>query len=100
MRLKVHLVPLLSSSSTLNHLRLTGWNTIKNRVQQLRLKMTDDQVKVLTSKIKALADVRPVAIDDMDSIIRTFHLELQQENGPTNGHEMPETNGVAKAIAV
>ena len=62
--------------------------------------MTDDQVKILTSKIKAMADVRPVAIDDMDSIIRTFHLELEQENGKTNGHEMPETNGVAKAIVV
>lgn len=29
-----------------------------------------------TQKIKALADVRPIAIDDADSIIRTFHLSL------------------------
>jgi hypothetical protein len=29
-----------------------------------------------TSKIKAMADVRPIAIDDADSIIRSFHLHL------------------------
>ncbi|KAI9740080.1 MAG: Saccharopine dehydrogenase [Claussenomyces sp. TS43310] len=57
--------------------RLTGWNAIKSRVEQLGLSMDDDQVKVLTAKIKAMADVRPLAIDDTDSIIRTFHLELE-----------------------
>ena len=38
--------------------------------------MTDAQVKLCTQKIKAMADVRPLAIDDADSIIRTFHLNL------------------------
>jgi hypothetical protein len=37
-----------------------------------------------TQKIKALADVRPIAIDDADSIIRTFHLSLR---GPTANQE-------------
>lgn len=59
--------------------RLTGWNAIKSRVEQLGLSMTDEQVKTLTSKIKQLADVRPLAIDDTDSIIRTFHLELAEQ---------------------
>lgn len=27
--------------------RLTGWNAIKSRVEQLGLKMTDDQIKIL-----------------------------------------------------
>jgi len=58
--------------------RLTGWNAVKTRVGQLGLEMTDDQVKECTAKIKALADVRPIAIDDADSIIRTFHLTLTQ----------------------
>lgn len=61
--------------------RLTGWNAIKSRVEQLGLSMTDAQVKLCTAKIKALADVRPIAIDDADSIIRTFHLNLSAENG-------------------
>jgi hypothetical protein len=39
--------------------------------------MSDDQIKLVTSKIKALADVRPIAIDDADSIIRAYHLGLQ-----------------------
>lgn len=58
--------------------RLTGWNAIKSRVEQLGLSMSDAQVKVCTAKIKALADVRPIAIDDADSIIRTFHGNLQK----------------------
>lgn len=33
-----------------------------------------------TSKIKAMADVRPIAIDDADSIIRSFHLNLVASN--------------------
>jgi homocitrate synthase len=41
--------------------------------------MTDAQVKLCTAKIKALADVRPIAIDDADSIIRTFYSNLHKE---------------------
>ncbi|KAK2597418.1 homocitrate synthase lys21 [Conoideocrella luteorostrata] len=58
--------------------RLTGWNAIKSRVEQLGLSMSDDQVKQVTQKIKQMADIRPLAIDDTDSIIRSFHLELEQ----------------------
>ncbi|KAI9665733.1 MAG: Saccharopine dehydrogenase [Bathelium mastoideum] len=57
--------------------RLTGWNAIKSRVEQLGLEMSDEQVKLCTAKIKAMADVRPLAIDDADSIIRTFHFNLR-----------------------
>ncbi|CAD0092832.1 unnamed protein product [Aureobasidium mustum] len=60
--------------------RLTGWNAIKSRVEQLSLTMTDAQVKLCTAKIKALADVRPIAIDDADSIIRTFHGNLHKDS--------------------
>lgn len=56
--------------------RLTGWNAIKSRAEQLGLGMTDAQVKAVTIKIKALADIRPLAIDDADSIIRNFHFNL------------------------
>ncbi|KAI1452954.1 HMGL-like-domain-containing protein [Annulohypoxylon moriforme] len=58
--------------------RLTGWNSVKSRVTQLGLTMTDDQIKECTAKIKMLADVRQPSIDDADSIIRSFHLNLQQ----------------------
>lgn len=62
--------------------RLTGWNAVKTRVAQLGLTMTDEQCKTVTAKIKALADIRPIAIDDADSIIRSFHLTLQDQHAP------------------
>ncbi|KFA56523.1 hypothetical protein S40293_01038 [Stachybotrys chartarum IBT 40293] len=58
--------------------RITGWNAVKSRVEQLGLKMTDEQIKEVTAKIKQMADIRPLAIDDTDSIIRSYHLDLQQ----------------------
>jgi len=57
--------------------RLTGWNAIKSRAAQLNIEMTDAQYKECTTKIKALADIRPIAIDDADSIIRAFHRSLK-----------------------
>jgi len=57
--------------------RLTGWNAIKSRAQQLNIQMTDAQYKKCTAKIKALADIRPIAVDDADSIIRAFHNNLK-----------------------
>lgn len=35
-----------------------------------------------TAKIKAMADVRPITIDDTDSIIRSFHLGLGDNPQP------------------
>jgi len=59
--------------------RLTGWNAIKSRAEQLGLDMSDEQIKAVTLKIKAMADVRPLAIDDADSIIRNFHFNLSND---------------------
>lgn len=63
--------------------RLTGWNAIKSRAQQLNIEMTDAQYKDCTAKVKALADIRPIAIDDADSIIHAFHRNiLHGQNKP------------------
>ncbi|KAI9892101.1 MAG: Saccharopine dehydrogenase [Vezdaea aestivalis] len=59
--------------------RLTGWNAIKSRAEQLDIKMTDNQYKACTLKIKAMADIRPLKIDDADSIIRAFHFNLKHD---------------------
>ena len=45
--------------------RLTGWNAIKSRVDQLNLHLTDEQCKEVTNKIKKLGDVRQLNIDDV-----------------------------------
>lgn len=56
--------------------RLTGWNAIKSRVDQLNLQLSDDQCKEVTAKIKKLGDIRSLNIDDVDSIIREYHATL------------------------
>ena len=70
---------------------MTGWNAVKTRVQQLGLSMTDEQVKTITAKIKALADIRPIAVDDADAIIRSFHLHVQE--GREHEHDVHLLHG-------
>jgi homocitrate synthase len=62
--------------------RLTGWNAIKNRAQQLGLPLTDDQIKEATNRIKSLADIRPQTLDDVDAILRKF---AEDAHPTTNG---------------
>ncbi|WWC67732.1 homocitrate synthase, mitochondrial [Kwoniella pini CBS 10737] len=57
--------------------RLTGWNAVKSRVEQLNLNLTDDQVKDATAKIKELADVRTQSMEDVDMILRIYHTGIQ-----------------------
>ncbi|GAA5828811.1 hypothetical protein JCM11251_005882 [Rhodosporidiobolus azoricus] len=56
--------------------RLTGWNAVKSRVEQLELELTDDQVKDVTAKIKELADVRTQSMDDVDTVLRVYHRHI------------------------
>ncbi|KAK9439340.1 homocitrate synthase, mitochondrial precursor [Metarhizium brunneum] len=63
----IHAKAILANPSTFAS-RLTGWNAIKSRVEQLGLSLSDEQVKEVTAKIKQMADIRPLAIDDTDSI--------------------------------
>lgn len=43
--------------------------------------MTDSQVKECTAKIKAMADIRKLAVEDIDSIISSFHENLESTDG-------------------
>ncbi|KAJ1857499.1 homocitrate synthase lys21, partial [Coemansia sp. RSA 638] len=52
--------------------RLTGWNAVKNRVDQLGLGLTDSDCKRVTNKIKNLADIRPLSLDDVDKLLRMY----------------------------
>jgi homocitrate synthase len=49
--------------------KLTGWNAIKDRAEQLGLPLTDDQIKDLTAHIKALADQKRMVINDVDELL-------------------------------
>jgi homocitrate synthase len=75
--------------------RITGWNAVKGRISQLGLDgpggfETDDQIKEVTAKIKQMADIRPLAIDDADSIIHAYHLGLQGQSEQQNASEQKE----------
>ncbi len=51
--------------------RLTGWNAVRHRAEQLGLVLDDEQIKRLTGHIKALADEQALTLDDVDSLL--FH---------------------------
>jgi homocitrate synthase len=53
--------------------RLTGWNAIKERADQLQLEMSDDAVKKVTAQIKAMADQKRMTLDDVDYLLRAYH---------------------------
>ena len=67
--------------------RLTGWNVIRHRAEQLGLDLTDDQVKHITEMIKALSDKHSLTLDDVDTMLHITHMAstnmVVQELAPT-----------------
>lgn len=57
--------------------RLTGWNAIRDRAEQLGLGLEDAEVKRVTARIKALADDGPITLDDVDALLRRSAAELE-----------------------
>lgn len=49
--------------------RLTGWNAVRHRAEQLGLQLDDAAIKRLTAHIKALADERSLTLDDVDALL-------------------------------
>lgn len=60
--------------------RLTGWNAIKARAEQLNLTLPDEEIKAATNHIKKLADERPLTLDDVDSVLRNWINEAIDRN--------------------
>ena len=52
--------------------RLTGWNAIKNRAEQLGLALDDAHIKTVTAHIKALSDEKQLSLDDVDGLLRRW----------------------------
>lgn len=52
--------------------RLTGWNAVKHRAEQLGLKLGDAQIKEVTRHIKAVADEKPLSLSDVDAILHRW----------------------------
>jgi homocitrate synthase len=53
--------------------RLTGWNAVRHRAEQLGMHLDDESVKHITAGIKALSDERPLTLDDVDSLLRSAY---------------------------
>jgi homocitrate synthase len=49
--------------------RLTGWNAVRHRAEQLGLNLSDDQLREITDEIKQLSDQRALALDEVDSLL-------------------------------
>jgi homocitrate synthase len=60
--------------------RLTGWNAIKARAEQLNLEMPEEEIKAATNHIKQLADQRPLTLDDVDGILHSWISEHIDRN--------------------
>ena len=58
--------------------RLTGWNAIRSRAQELGLSLSDTQIKQVTQRIKTLADQRPLGADEVDDLLRAW-ISTEQE---------------------
>jgi homocitrate synthase len=66
--------------------RLTGWNAIKQRAEQLQLNLADDEIKRITAQIKLLADQRNLSLDDVDVLLRSYHSQVvAQKTSETAG---------------
>ncbi len=60
--------------------RLTGWNAIKARAEQLGLALSDDEVRAATARIKALADDKSIGLDDVDAVLRRMTQEREGQH--------------------
>jgi homocitrate synthase len=50
--------------------RLTGKHAINHRAKELGLEFGEDELKLITKKIKTLADAGPLSMDQLDSLLR------------------------------
>ncbi len=78
--------------------RLTGWNAIKQRAEQLQLNLSDDVIKLITTQIKALADQKQLSLDDVDVLLRDYHSQsLEAEALDLLAHDSVASAGVTTA---
>ena len=65
--------------------KLTGWNAIKDRAEQLGLPLTDAQIKEVTAHIKALADQKKIDLNDVDELLYRWAngVEMTNDEGRT-----------------
>lgn len=56
--------------------RLTGWNAIRYRADQLGLVLSDNQAKLIAEQVKSLADQHQITLDEVDSMLYSVQESL------------------------
>ena len=49
--------------------RLTGWNAIRRRAEQLGLELEEEELKAITARVKEMADGSELTLDDVDALL-------------------------------
>ncbi len=49
--------------------RLTGWNAIADRANQLQLRLSDEDIKAITSEVKRFSDHKTLTLDEVDRML-------------------------------
>lgn len=58
--------------------KLTGWNVIKSRIQDIGLDLPDSDCKAITAIVKVEGDQKQLTVEDVDKIIHDY---VHQHNG-------------------
>jgi homocitrate synthase len=64
--------------------RLTGWNAVRHRAEQLGLRLDEAQLRWTARIIKSRADVGPISVDDVDSLLADCAAGAQGGNRATD----------------
>lgn len=64
--------------------RLTGWNAVRSRAEQLGLELSDDQIKHITTEIKMLSDTHHLTLEDVDALLRNEYYPSTPEYSTPN----------------
>jgi homocitrate synthase len=71
--------------------RLTGWNAIRSRAEQLGITLDEEILKQITEEVKHLADQQELPLDEVDRLIYNAQQELKSVEQP----EEPELEKIA-----
>jgi homocitrate synthase len=72
--------------------RLTGWNAIKNRAEQLNINLSDEQIKTITFHVKTMADEKQLSLDDVDAILHRWAEQLSADKSGEKINASQPTN--------
>eukprot|EP00667_Euglena_gracilis_P004206 EG_transcript_4221 len=79
--------------------RLTGWNVMAARAQDLGLNISVDKLKVMTATLKNLSDERQFSTDELDRILFTLAAGPREHSTFINIGGKPSENDIAAEVA-